>query len=229
MADLEWKPFSLTYVEYPNGDVIGKFLAVCSLTPMAIIVGFVTLILFRRDLHTITFFAGALLNEVINLVLKNIIAEPRPVQRGGLYTEYGMPSSHSQMMWFFASYSVLFLIFRLHHISNYVMELLWKVLVAVGLITAAVIVMYSRVYLLYHSWAQVLLGAVVGVVLGCGWFMVVHILFTPLFPTVASWSVCERLMIRDTSLIPNILWFEYTHARTESRARNRKLTSMKSQ
>lgn len=44
-----------------------------------------------------------------------------------------------------------------------------------------------------------------------------------------SRSVCERLMIRDTSLIPNILWFEYTHARTESRARNRKLTSMKSQ
>ncbi|XP_050714247.1 dolichyldiphosphatase 1-like isoform X2 [Eriocheir sinensis] len=216
-------------VNHNLGDIIGKFLAVCSLMPLAIITGFVTLILFRRDLHTITFFAGALLNEAINLVLKNIIAEPRPLQRGGLYTEYGMPSSHSQMMWFFASYSILFLIFRLHHISSYVMEFLWKVLVAVGLITAAIAVTYSRVYLLYHSWAQVLLGALVGMVLGCGWFGMVHIMLTPLFPTVASWSVCERLMIRDTSLIPNILWFEYTHARTENRARNRKLTSIKSQ
>ncbi|KAK4293765.1 hypothetical protein Pmani_033565 [Petrolisthes manimaculis] len=229
MGDVDWKPFSLTYVEYPIGDVVGKFLAVCSLAPLAIIVGFVTLILFRRDLHTIMFFAGALLNEVINIVLKNIIGEPRPMTRPGLYTEYGMPSSHSQMMWFFASYSVLFFIFRLRHISNSMMELMWKVVVAAGVIVAACIVMYSRVYLLYHSWSQVLCGAIVGVVLGCGWFAVVHLILTPFFPTIASWSVCERLMVRDTSLIPNILWFEYTHARTENRARNRKLTSMKSQ
>nr|XP_045607232.1 dolichyldiphosphatase 1-like isoform X3 [Procambarus clarkii] len=197
MADLEWKPFSLTYVEYPQGDTIGKVLAISSLAPVAIIVGFITLILFRRDLHTIMFFLGALLNEAINLVLKSIIAEPRPIQRGGLYTEYGMPSSHSQMMWFFAVYSVLFLIFR--------------------------------VYLLYHTWSQVLLGALVGVLLGCSWFTLTHLVLTPVFPVIASWSVCERFMIRDTSLIPNILWFEYTHARTENRARSRKLTSMKSQ
>ncbi|XP_069948905.1 dolichyldiphosphatase 1 [Cherax quadricarinatus] len=229
MTDLEWKPFSLTYVEYPNGDTIGKILAISSLTPIAIIVGFITLILFRRDLHTIMFFIGALLNEGLNLVLKSVIAEPRPVLRGGLYTEYGMPSSHSQMMWFFAVYSVLFLIFRLRHISNSMMELLWKVMVAVGLVTAASVVMFSRVYLLYHSWSQVLWGALVGVLLGCSWFMLTHLVLTPLFPVIASWSVCERFMIRDTSLIPNILWFEYTHARTENRARSRKLTSMKSQ
>lgn len=229
MTDLEWKPFSLTYVEYPKGDTIGKFLAVSSLAPIAIIVGFITLILFRRDLHTIMFFAGAMINEILNLLLKYIIAEPRPVLRGGLYTEYGMPSSHSQMMWFFAVYSILFLIFRLRHISNSVMELLWKVVVAVGLVTTAGIVMYSRVYLLYHSWSQVLCGALVGILLGCGWFMLIHLVLTPLFPVIASWSVCEHLMIRDTSLIPNILWFEYTHARTENRTRSRKLTSMKSQ
>ncbi|XP_042210574.1 dolichyldiphosphatase 1-like isoform X2 [Homarus americanus] len=187
MTDLDWKPFSLTFVEYPKGDTIGKFLAISSLAPVAIVIGFVTLILFRRDLHTIMFFAGALLNEVINLVLKNIIAEPRPVLRGGLYTEYGMPSSHSQMMWFFTVYSILFLIFRLRHISNSVMELLWKVLVAVALVTAAFIVMFSRVYLLYHSWSQVLWGALLGILLGCGWFTLTHLVLTPLFPVIASW------------------------------------------
>ncbi|XP_066975725.1 dolichyldiphosphatase 1-like isoform X3 [Macrobrachium rosenbergii] len=186
MSDVKWKAFSLTHVEYPEGDRIGQLLAISSLTPLAIIVGFVTLILFRRDLHTIVFFAGALLNEAVNLVMKRIIAEPRPLTRKGLYTEHGMPSSHSQMMWFFSSYSILFLIFRLRHINSSGLELIWKVLVALSLIATAVVVAYSR-------------------------------------------RISERLMIRDTSLIPNIMWFEYTHARTENRARSRKLTSMKSQ
>ncbi|XP_066975722.1 dolichyldiphosphatase 1-like isoform X1 [Macrobrachium rosenbergii] len=229
MSDVKWKAFSLTHVEYPEGDRIGQLLAISSLTPLAIIVGFVTLILFRRDLHTIVFFAGALLNEAVNLVMKRIIAEPRPLTRKGLYTEHGMPSSHSQMMWFFSSYSILFLIFRLRHINSSGLELIWKVLVALSLIATAVVVAYSRVYLLYHTWSQIIWGAVIGVMLGVSWFSFTHLVLSPFFPTVASWRISERLMIRDTSLIPNIMWFEYTHARTENRARSRKLTSMKSQ
>lgn len=226
---MNWKPFSLTHVEYPEGDRIGQLLAISSLTPIAIIVGFITLILFRRDLHTIMFFVGALLNEAINLIMKKIIAEPRPLLRKSLYTEYGMPSSHSQMMWFFSSYSILFLIFRLRHINSSVLELIWKVVVAMALVAAAIVVSYSRVYLLYHSWSQVMWGAVIGLALGTCWFTLTHLVLTPFFPIVASWRISERLMIRDTSLIPNIMWFEYTHARTENRTRSRKLTSMKSQ
>lgn len=230
MTDMmNWKPFSLTHVEYPEGDRIGQLLAISSLTPIAIIVGFITLILFRRDLHTIMFFVGALLNEAINLIMKKIIAEPRPLLRKSLYTEYGMPSSHSQMMWFFSSYSILFLIFRLRHINSSVLELIWKVVVAMALVAAAIVVSYSRVYLLYHSWSQVMWGAVIGLALGTCWFTLTHLVLTPFFPIVASWRISERLMIRDTSLIPNIMWFEYTHARTENRTRSRKLTSMKSQ
>lgn len=230
MTDMmNWKPFSLTHVEYPEGDRIGQLLAISSLTPIAIIVGFITLILFRRDLHTIMFFVGALLNEAINLIMKKIIAEPRPLLRKSLYTEYGMPSSHSQMMWFFSSYSILFLIFRLRHINSSVLELIWKVVVAMALVAAAIVVSYSRVYLLYHSWSQVIWGAVIGLALGTCWFTLTHLVLTPFFPIVASWRISERLMIRDTSLIPNIMWFEYTHARTENRTRSRKLTSMKSQ
>lgn len=230
MTDMmNWKPFSLTHVEYPEGDRLGQLLAISSLTPIAIIVGFITLILFRRDLHTIMFFVGALLNEAINLIMKKIIAEPRPLLRKSLYTEYGMPSSHSQMMWFFSSYSILFLIFRLRHINSSVLELIWKVVVAMALVAAAIVVSYSRVYLLYHSWSQVMWGAVIGLALGTCWFTLTHLVLTPFFPIVASWRISERLMIRDTSLIPNIMWFEYTHARTENRTRSRKLTSMKSQ
>lgn len=38
-----------------SGDIIGQLLAWTSLAPMGIGAGFVTLILFRRDLHTVSF------------------------------------------------------------------------------------------------------------------------------------------------------------------------------
>jgi hypothetical protein len=41
--------------------------------------------------------------------------------------------------------------------------------------------------------------------------------------------ISEFLLLRDTTLIPNVLWFEYTNSRQEARARSRKLVSMKSQ
>lgn len=37
-----------------SGDFIGYVLAWCSLLPIFSIVGFITLILFRRDLHTVS-------------------------------------------------------------------------------------------------------------------------------------------------------------------------------
>lgn len=42
-------------------------------------------------------------------------------------------------------------------------------------------------------------------------------------------KISEILLLRDTTLIPNVLWFEYTNTRQEVRARSRKLVSMKSQ
>ena len=41
--------------------------------------------------------------------------------------------------------------------------------------------------------------------------------------------ICEWLLIRDQTLIPNVIFFEYTSHRHEIRARSRKLVSMKSQ
>uniref|UniRef100_A0A8C2YH40 Uncharacterized protein n=1 Tax=Coturnix japonica TaxID=93934 RepID=A0A8C2YH40_COTJA len=50
-----WRPVSLTHVEYPAGDFSGQLLAYLSLGPIFIIVGFVTLIIFKRELHTVSF------------------------------------------------------------------------------------------------------------------------------------------------------------------------------
>lgn len=137
---------------------------------MGIGAGFITLILFRRDLHTVSsnrimsfethchlktsnifiwidthyictkstqfeyvnknvhillyfnqkllffeqiaFFIGTLVNEVSNVILKHWIREPRPVNRVHIGTEFGMPSSHSQFIWFFSTYVTLFIFIR---------------------------------------------------------------------------------------------------------------------
>lgn len=227
----EWVPLTLTLVEYPKGDIFGKLLALISLTPFGIGSGFLTLILFRRDLHTITFFIGTLLSEVLNYCLKVTICEMRPTLGNRVvHGEYGMPSSHAQYVWFFATYVIYFVFIRLHHMNNNtIMENVSKLLIISSSVTMAVLVCFSRIYLQYHTWAQVLCGAFVGFVFATFWFAITYLILTPLFPQIVSWKISEFLLLRDTTLIPNVLWFEYTNTRQEVRARSRKLVSMKSQ
>ncbi|CAH2066498.1 unnamed protein product, partial [Iphiclides podalirius] len=227
-GDIEWQPLALTLVEYPKGDWIGKIFALISLSPFGIGAGFVTLILFRRDLHTIAFFIGTLVNELLNIILKHLICEARPLVRGHLYNEYGMPSSHAQYIWFFSFYVLYFFVIRLHHINNNsIISALWRVIIVGSCFTLAVLVSIGRVYLHYHTISQVIVGGIVGFLFATVWFIVVHRILTPLFPQLVSLKLCEILMIRDTTLIPNVLWFEYTKSRQEARARGRKMASLK--
>ncbi|XP_046547653.1 dolichyldiphosphatase 1-like [Haliotis rubra] len=226
---LQWKAISLTHVEFVKGDIIGYGLAWLSLLPIFILVAFVTLIIFRRDLHTISFFLGMLVNEAINLVLKHIIREYRPMRdRKNVFNEYGMPSSHSQFMWFFSMYLTFFLFIRVY--KNYTwLDDLWKYATSFGGFVVAALVSYSRVYLVYHSLGQVFWGAVAGIILGTLYFGVVQFVMTPLFPLIAACPLGELLMLRDSTLIPHVMWFEYTSSRTEARSRQRKMTARKSQ
>uniref|UniRef100_A0AAY4A2Z8 Dolichyldiphosphatase n=1 Tax=Denticeps clupeoides TaxID=299321 RepID=A0AAY4A2Z8_9TELE len=92
-----------------------------------------------------------------------------------------MPSSHAQFIWFFVVYFFLFLYLRMHQTNNArCVELLWRHILSVILLSVALFVSYSR-------------------------------------------PISEFFLVRDTSLIPNILWFEYTVTRSEARNRQRKL------
>ncbi|CAG9862955.1 unnamed protein product [Phyllotreta striolata] len=227
---IEWVPLTLTLVEYPKDDLFGKFLALISLAPFGIGSGFIALILFRRDLHTITFFLGTIVSELLNYILKHIICEARPLRREGVHVEYGMPSSHAQFVWFFATYVIYFVYIRLQHMNNNtIIQSLTKFLILSASISMAVLVSISRVYLEYHSLSQVLYGALLGVLFATLWFALTYLVLAPSFPQVVSWKISELLLLRDTTLIPNVLWFEYTNARSEVRARRKKLVSMKSQ
>lgn len=125
--------------------------------------------------------------------------------------EYGMPSSHSQFLWFFSIYMLLFVWIRLRHLSNpnTVWMWIWKTAVSAGCVFAALVVSVSRystalhlfykskqtmnviklfrVYLMYHTVTQVIIGALLGSILAILWFLFVHFALTPFFPTIASW------------------------------------------
>ncbi|PKU35872.1 hypothetical protein llap_13823 [Limosa lapponica baueri] len=172
------------------GDFSGQLLAYLSLGPIFIIVGFVTLIIFKRELHTISFLGGLAFNEGVNWLIKNVIREPRPCEEAHstVTTKYGMPSSHSQFMWFFSVYSFLFLYLRMHQTNNArFLDLLWRHVLSICLVTVALLVSYSRVYLLYHTWSQVLYGGVAGSIMAIAWFAFTQEILTPLFPRIAAW------------------------------------------
>ena len=89
------------------------------------------------------------LNE---LIVKNIIAQPRP--EDSCSTTYGMPSGHSLFSGALFAYTWL-----LHHFCNG--EFSGRSVFFYGVM--AVLIPTSRVYLHYHTQAQVVAGSLVGV------------------------------------------------------------------
>lgn len=92
-----------------------------------------------------------LINFIINTILKNIIKEPRPrpTMKYGELQKYGMPSGHSQMIWFSLFYN-----FKLD----------WQHIIMFCL---ALISSLQRISINYHSFNQVLVGGIVGLILAC--------------------------------------------------------------
>lgn len=82
--------------------------------------------------------------------------------------------------------------------------------------------MYSRVYLGYHTVAQVFAGSALGVFLGGLWFWVVNSVLICYFPAIEESAFGRYFYIKDTSHIPNVLKFEYDNARAARNKMNAK-------
>eukprot|EP00741_Cyanophora_paradoxa_P006753 tig00001038_g6531.t1 len=199
---MEFKPVKLTYVRYVKGDHLGKLLAYVSLLPIALVVATATWCVARRELLAAFFLAGILASEALNLSLKAFFAEARPKGSDREGVDYGMPSDHAQLSFFAASFFVLYICGRSHAHSA-----AWKAASSAAAIGVAAAVCWSRVYLLYHSVAQVLVGAAVGAAFGSAWFGLLHVV-RPYFVQIERWRICEWLCVKDTSHIPNVLQFE---------------------
>lgn len=165
-------PFDDTFVLYDPHDPVSFVCAGLSLLPIAILVFYLSWFIITREFEPLVMAGGQVFNDVLNNVVKNYLKEPRPrhfegFQENGLRSGYGMPSAHSQFMGFFFTYLTLRLwlqwrgLTKSHRIVG---------TVALGSISFAVI--FARVYLSYHSWAQVIVGSTIGAACGATFFMV---------------------------------------------------------
>lgn len=205
-----YKAISLTLVRYLRGDPWGKLMAWASLLPVFVAFGgFLGVILFRRELQTVFFCLGLALSEAINQGLKHWLRIPRPPTCAALDVcdTHGMPSSHSQYMCFFAAYATWLAATRLRfagpagrHVS------------ALAPWPFAALTMWSRVYLGYHTFSQVVAGGCVGLALGTLWFHAVDRILRPRFAAWSESPFCRYLCIKDDSHIPNVLLFEYKNS-----------------
>ena len=118
--------------------------------------------------HNNLFFyynVGILANAVLNLIIKGIIQEPRPLfdskkvnlakihakkyffQNGIPFDIFGMPSGHAQMSFF----TLVFIYLSLKHTNLLYLYIFFSLLIC-----------YQRVKFEYHSISQVIVGAIVG-------------------------------------------------------------------
>ncbi|KAF2072017.1 hypothetical protein CYY_006680 [Polysphondylium violaceum] len=201
----------LTTVHYHHEDPFGLLNAYITLIPIGIAIGVLTLVMFRRDVRTISILLGLFMSEATNYVLKKSIKEHRPQMWKELRGKqsYGMPSSHSQFMFFFATLMTLFYLRKKINFKSQKLPLISLI----GLYILAASVAYSRVHLYYHTSKQVFFGSMVGLILGFIWYNVIEKLFRPyLFPLIINHPIGKYFYLRDTSSIDNLLKFEYTNA-----------------
>lgn len=207
------KAVTLTHVRYRRGDSLGHFLAWVSLIPVFISLGgFVTHFLFRREIQCLCFAFGLLFSQFLNELIKSSVQQSRPETCAALEMcdSHGWPSSHSQYMFFF---SVYFSLLCLSGTGGGVPSRRWRFFIALFPWPSAILTLYSRVYLGYHTVAQVFAGAILGLFLGVLWFWIVNNLLVDYFPSIEESAIGRFLYIKDTSHIPNVLKFEYDSAR----------------
>ncbi|KAI0630575.1 PAP2-domain-containing protein [Trametes polyzona] len=191
----------LTYVLYNDSSVLSHVLALLTLTPILLNPAYAALAVWTRELLFFEMWAGQMLCECFNYVLKHIIQEERPNQDLG--DGYGFPSSHSQWMGYFASFLILHFSLRHRFVSTgyRILDLARDVFLYTFILAWSASVAFSRYYLSYHSPPQVLWGFAIGVAFGT-----IYYALTEYIPTRRPHSLLGRFR---TALLGNPVstWF----------------------
>mmetsp|Transcript_38488 Transcript_38488/g.85702 ORF Transcript_38488/g.85702 Transcript_38488/m.85702 type:complete len:246 (+) Transcript_38488:1627-2364(+) len=196
MGTLKVTKFSC--VKYATGDLVGKALAYVSLLPFCVILHTASCFYSRRAVHEMLLPLGLVVNETLARFLKHVLKQPRPVemcQDLDLCNSHGMPSSHTQCMFFALSLQSAILLRHFSSKSNFSRAV--DILELLGLSAASAAVACSRVYLGYHSVQQVLVGAGLGLLFGLMWYMVMSKL-APVYKSLASSRLGSVLQLKDT-------------------------------
>ncbi|CAF0815188.1 unnamed protein product [Rotaria sp. Silwood1] len=219
-SDPIYRPLSITFIEYQDGDKFGFILAWFSMLPFIYIVALCTLILFRRDIQTIMYFTGFFICGIINYYLKITFKQQRPERtrnRMDYYEIHGMPSGHAQSFFYFMTYLAIFIILKSQIPGTpYICSIRHRCFILVQFI-AALLVSYSRVYLYYHTIAQVVVGGFIGTIFACIWYYFINYQFIKYIPFIIDQPLAKYLLIRDYSPIPHIIHFQYESEYAEAK------------
>ena len=123
------------------------FFGFCAL-PLLVFFWSVVMTFVARQLLYIVLVLNYMLGKRLNKVLKRVIAQKRPNK-----DSHGMPSFHSQISFFYSTFA--------HYRRASA-----PISVSIGLHVVATAVSYGRVHLGKHTWEQIIVGMLVGVVQG---------------------------------------------------------------
>ncbi|KAJ7452442.1 PAP2-domain-containing protein [Mycena galericulata] len=154
MTSAPWeRPWWLSFLDRTN-------LTVTLLTASAI--------LYTRSAGVVYFGAGALACSLSVKILKRGIRQPRPASRGQKKT-YGMPSTHSATITYYATFVAMACVYFPLHPSLPAGSMA-RALVPVVVLPWAALIALSRIWLGHHTWPQVGVGCAYGVGFAGVWF-----------------------------------------------------------
>ena len=215
--------FAPSFCKFLPGDKLGGLSCLLALSPFFVLVSLGTLLLSRREPATLLFAIGLCASTVFNDALKLVFKDPRPCSNE-LYCSlsegdvYGMPSGHSQFMFFGAAYTAAWALS-----GRWRAPLLQRVAATACAALAAACVALSRLYLHVHTTRQVAVGSALGVALGLLWFALVEGV-RPAFAWLAESALGRALRLRDCSDV-DVLTLEYEAVAAAAAAARRAASS----
>jgi membrane-associated phospholipid phosphatase len=176
-----WASLFPCYHNVTFGSVI---MIIYSLIPVILPILLLVKLCWRRDTSSLLGigFLG-LIMLFSEGILKHLVKQTRPI--GSCDCSYGMPSSHSATSYGFLVWIYLEVGFpiagfeKLNGARGWSNPQYRRVVYLVTSTVSFVPVPFSRVYFLYHSVAQVLVGIIVGSILALGWFGFLRGLIVP--------------------------------------------------
>ncbi|KAI0356879.1 phosphatidic acid phosphatase type 2/haloperoxidase, partial [Trametes cingulata] len=128
-------------------------------------------LLYTRSAGVAYFTAGALLCSITVKILKRCFRQPRPVIVNGRRKKtYGMPSTHSATITYFATYITLACVYLPIHPSLPASPSISRFLPPLVVVPLASTIAVSRIWLGHHTWPQVAAGCAYGLLFAPVWF-----------------------------------------------------------
>ena len=135
-------------------------------------------LLYKNPILVTTYTIGYILNILFNFLLKGIFRLPRPNENMKKFeaelrlnkhitlNRFGMPSGHAQTM----IYSLVFVSFALLSTKNKVKGINTSQNWIALMVILSIITLAQRVHFLWHSFAQIFVGSIIGALVGYGFF-----------------------------------------------------------